>query len=139
MNIDFAVIADYAAVTGEGKLVIAGIFDRISSAELPAIHPTMYMAFRLEGDEGAPTNQSVTVRLIAPSGAEVIPPFEGEVRLLSIDPAVPPGAQFVLALPGVRFEQYGVHWVEIRVGGELLKTVALHVVRPSMATSTLVQ
>lgn len=139
MNLDFAVIADYAAVTGEGKLVVAGIFDRIAAPELPAVHPSMSLAFKLEGDSGTSPNQSVLVRFVAPDGQDLMPPFEGEVRLMSVDPAFPPGAQFVLAMPGVRFDQYGVHWIEIRVGGELLKTVALHVVRPMQATSTMVQ
>lgn len=131
MNVEFAVIADYAAVTGEGKLIVAGIFDRITASELPAVHATMSLALRAGAEIGAPSNHTLNVRFVAPDGTEVMPPFEGEIRLLSADPSIPPGAQFILAMPGVRFERYGLHQIEIRIDRELVSTVALRVVPPS--------
>lgn len=131
MKVDFAVIADYAAVTGDGKLIVAGIFDRIIAPELPSVHATMSVAMQLEGDIGISANHRVDVSFLAPNGSEVMPSFEGEVRLLTVDSGSSPGAQFILALPGVRFEQYGRYRIEIRVDGELLRTISLYVVAPS--------
>lgn len=128
MNLDFAVIADYAAVTGDGKLVVAGIFDRLTANELPAVHASMSLAFRVEGEPGTATNHSVEVRFTGPDGADILQPFLGEIRMITVDASIPPGAQFVLALPGVRFERYGTHQVEIRVDGKLLRSVPLRVV-----------
>lgn len=131
MRMNFAAIADYAAVTGDGKLVIAGIFDRITVAELPAVHPSMALAFRIEGEFGSRTRHQVSIRIVNPRGEDVIEPVTAEMNMISTDAEVPPGAQFVLSLPGVRFEQHGTHNVEIGVDGKHLETIVLRVVRPA--------
>jgi len=68
MEIDLAVIADYAAVSGDGKLVVAGIFDRITAADMPAVHPMMALAFRVTTDPGPSSTHSVEVHLADPEG-----------------------------------------------------------------------
>ena len=48
MNVRLAVLADYANVTGDGKLNILGIFDRINLLQIPAVHPQMHLVLRIE-------------------------------------------------------------------------------------------
>ncbi len=130
MEIDFAVVADYAAVTGDGKLVVAGIFDRITAPNMPAVHPTMSLAFRVMMEPGSPSVHRVEVRLVGPDGADVLAPFNGEMRAFSADSASPRGAQFVLSLPGVRFQMWGLYTVHVSIDGQHLKTVPFRVVQP---------
>jgi len=61
----------------------------------------------------------------------VIPPFRGELRAFSADAASPRGAQFVLSLPGVRFQTWGAYSVRISIDGQLLKTVPFRIVQAS--------
>jgi hypothetical protein len=132
MEIDFAVVADYAAVTSDGKLVVAGIFDRITAPDMPAVHPTMALAFRVTTDPGSPSVHRVEVHLVGPDGADVLPPFHGEMRAFSADAASPRGAQYVLSLPGVRFQQWGLYTVQVAIDGQLLRTVPFRIVQPPM-------
>jgi len=39
VNVELAVLVDYATTTADGKLIIAGVFDVISVASFPAWHP----------------------------------------------------------------------------------------------------
>ena len=52
MDLDFAVIADYAATTTDGKLMIGGIFDTIWVNEVPAVQPFMSVVLRLRAHPG---------------------------------------------------------------------------------------
>jgi Family of unknown function (DUF6941) len=130
MEIDFAVVADYAAVTSDGKLVVAGIFDRITAPDMPAVHPTMSLAFRVTMDPGSPSLHRVEVHLVGPDGSDVLPPFHGEMRAFSADASSPRGAQFVLSLPGVRFQMWGLYTVHVSIDGQHLRTVPFRIVQP---------
>ena len=130
MEIDFAVVADYAAVTSDGKLVVAGIFDRITAGEMPAVHPTMSLAFRATMDPGSPSFHRIEVHLVGPDGTDVLPAFHGEMRAFAADAASPRGAQFVLSLPGVRFQMWGLYTVNVSIDGQHLRTVPFRIVQP---------
>lgn len=72
MQVKLALLADYANVTGEGKLNILGIFDRITVQTLPVVHPQMHLILRLEAQ---PTERNRThnieIRLHDPDGSTV--------------------------------------------------------------------
>lgn len=79
MQAKLAVLADYANVTGDGKLNILGIFDRINLMQIPAVHPQMHLVLRLEAHP-AEQNRShdVEIRLQDPEGI-VIFEVKGEI------------------------------------------------------------
>ena len=64
MQVTLAVLADWAATTVHGKLVIAGVFETINAPALPATHPMMALALRLAADPGESSNHRLTLRLV---------------------------------------------------------------------------
>src|SRR5688572_10688148 len=79
MHVKLAVLADYANVTGDGKLNILGIFDRMTVATLPAVHPQMNLVLRLEAHPAEHDRpHPVEIRLQDPDG-QVIFEVRGEI------------------------------------------------------------
>src|SRR5680860_1838218 len=79
MQVDLALLADYAAVTQENKFVVAGIFDAILSGEIPITHPHMALALQVRIVAGEDTAHRVKVSLVDADGNDVIPPLEASV------------------------------------------------------------
>ena len=71
MRVSFALFADAANLSQEGKLNILGVFDALQVATLPAVHPRAHLVVHLKGtgvDMGAHT---VSFRWLSPSGQEL--------------------------------------------------------------------
>ncbi|CAN5267438.1 hypothetical protein BH23GEM2_BH23GEM2_14810 [soil metagenome] len=73
MEVRFAHLCDYALVSKEGKLSVLGIFSNIVVRNLPATHPSAYLAFELEFNH-AEMNQPVPLRieLVDADGAKLL-------------------------------------------------------------------
>ncbi|MEI6451684.1 MAG: hypothetical protein WCP98_17300, partial [Actinomycetes bacterium] len=97
MNIELAVLADYAAVTHDNKLVIAGIFDSLNVPGLPWSLPMMSLALRISGDAADVGRHELELRLVDPDGGAIIPSLKGEFVLPPV-PAdgAPSSAQLVM-------------------------------------------
>ena len=79
MQVKLGVLADYANVTGDGKLNILGIFDRINLMQIPAVHPQMHLVLRLEAHPAEQNRpHDVEIRLQDPEGV-VIFEVKGEI------------------------------------------------------------
>lgn len=48
MDLKFALLADHATLTRDGKLVIVGDFDAITAPKLPATHPQFFVVVRFQ-------------------------------------------------------------------------------------------
>ena len=71
MHVSFALFADAANLSQEGKLNILGVFDALQVASLPAVHPRAHLVVHLKGsgvDVGAHT---VSFRWLNPQGHEL--------------------------------------------------------------------
>lgn len=69
MKVNFAVLAEYANLTADGRLNIMGVFNRIYASTFPARHVTMQLVMRLAAhpaEYGKP--QQVNVRLANADG-----------------------------------------------------------------------
>lgn len=128
MEIDLAVIADYAAVTQEGKLVIAGVFDRVLAPRLPWQHPSMSLVFRLRVHPGEERGHEIRVACVDPDGREVLPPLLQRMEAPPAGPLDDASANFVLGIGGVNIGRAGRHHFEIFVDGRHERTVAFDVV-----------
>ena len=71
MHISFALFADAANLSQEGKLNILGVFDAVQVATLPALHPRAHLVVRLKGDRGDIGSHTMTLQWINPAGAEL--------------------------------------------------------------------
>ncbi len=128
MEIDLAVVADYAAVTQEGKLVIAGVFDRVLATRLPWSHPSMSLVFRLRVHPGEGRAHEVRVTCVDPDGVEVLPPLLQRMEAPEGGPTEEASANFVLGIGGVNLGKPGRHHFEIFVDGRHERTVPFDVV-----------
>jgi hypothetical protein len=129
MKVDLALLADYAEVTQRGgKLVVCGIFDRITLADLDAVHPHMALALKLACDPGESPVHHLSVRLVDPDGVDVVPPMEGDVEVKS-EAEGDASVNLILDLNLVKFGTAGPHSFDVFLDGELAKQVSLSVER----------
>ena len=66
MNVTFALFADGANLSQEGKLNILGVFDAVQVATLPAVHPRAHLVVHLKGSPVDAGAHSVTLRWLNP-------------------------------------------------------------------------
>ena len=71
MNVSFALFADAANLSQEGKLNVLGVFDAVQVATLPAVHPRAHLVVRLKGNRADVGQHKVTLRWINPRGEEL--------------------------------------------------------------------
>jgi hypothetical protein len=71
MRISFAVFADGANLSQEGKLNVLGVFDAVQVATLPTVHPRTHLVIRLKGDEADIGAHRMTLRWIDPNDSEL--------------------------------------------------------------------
>lgn len=129
MRVDQALLADYAEVTQRGgKLIVCGIFDRITLADKDAVHPHMALALRLVCDPGDGPGHHLSVRLVDPDGADVVPPMHGDVELKG-EADGDSSVNLILDLNLVTFKAAGPHSFDVFLDGELQKQVPLTVDR----------
>jgi hypothetical protein len=71
MHISFAVFADAANLSQEGKLNILGVFDAVQVAGLPTIHPRTHFVVRLKADGDDTGPHKLTFRWLSPFDEEL--------------------------------------------------------------------
>ena len=127
MRVDLALLADYAEVTQRGgKLVVCGIFDRVTLADLEAVHPHMALALKLVSEAGEDPVHQLAVRLVDPDGVDVVAPMEGKVEV-SGELGTEASVNLILDLNLVKFSAHGPHSFDVYLDGELRRQVPLTV------------
>jgi hypothetical protein len=71
MQVAFALFADAANLSQEGKLNVLGVFDALQVASLPAVHPRAHLVVHLKGTATDVGRHTVTLRWINPQGSEL--------------------------------------------------------------------
>jgi hypothetical protein len=71
MQVTFAVFADSANLSQEGKLNVLGVFDALQVGSLPAVHPRAHLVVHLKGTVTDVGRHTVTLRWINPKGSEL--------------------------------------------------------------------
>src|SRR5437764_15334357 len=71
MQVSFALFADAANLSQEGKLNILGVFDALQVATLPAVHPRAHLVVHLKGTQLDVGSHTVTLRSVNPHGSEL--------------------------------------------------------------------
>ena len=133
MNVELALLADYAAVMKDDKLMAAGVFDQLRPLEMPWRHPTMFIALRVHFHPGEDGSHEIKVRLVDPDGKEIVS-LEAEAGVLKVDPLDGANLQLVLSLNNVPFEVYGRHAFDVFLDGRYEYTLPLVVAnRPEPA------
>lgn len=71
MQVVFALFADAANLSQEGKLNVLGVFDALQVGTLPAVHPRAHLVVHLKGSPADVGRHTVTLRWVNPSGNEL--------------------------------------------------------------------
>lgn len=71
MHVNFALFADAANISQEGKLNILGIFDAVQVAQLPALHPRSTFVLRLKANSQDVGVHPLVLRWMNPRGNEL--------------------------------------------------------------------
>ena len=124
MNVRLAVLADYANVTGDGKLNILGIFDRINLLQIPAVHPQMHLVLRIEAHPSELNRTyDVEIRLQDPAGNTIFE-VKGEI--------VPRGeagqivsTNQILTLNNLQLEKIGEYTFVVMINNEVKTEIPL--------------
>ena len=128
MRVDLAVLADYATMTQDKKLVIVGVFDTILVPALPASHRSLHLALRVCYGPADSGKHNLKVRLVDPDGREVLPTVQADFSADVPSDAEGDGAlQIVLELGNVQFPATGPHAVDILLDDRYEDTVPLHI------------
>ncbi len=71
MHVSFALFADAANLSQEGKLNILGVFDAVQVPSLPAVHPRATLVVRLKGTRSDVGSHAVSLHWVNPQGTEL--------------------------------------------------------------------
>jgi len=128
VNVQLALLADYASVSRDGKLSVAGIFDRIVMHEVPWQHPTMFIALRIHfhpGEEGA---HGIKIRFVDADGQEIIA-LDADVTVKELDSIEGGNTQLVLSMNNVPITKAGRHAFDVFLDGRYEHSIPLVVER----------
>ena len=126
MQVAFALFADAANLSQEGKLNILGVFDAVQVGALPTVHRRASLVVHLKGDEMDAGVHTLTLRWLSPSGEELWN-TQGQVE---VQTAPPPGTGMdlpLIAAVDLPLDQPGSYAMQIAVDDRPSASVALHV------------
>jgi hypothetical protein len=76
----YALLADFANVTNDGKVNILGVADRIFSQQYPAVHRLMFLVMSLESEhDDDEQTRSIDIQLIDPD-AQLVSRIQGQIE-----------------------------------------------------------
>ena len=126
MNVDLALVCDYALIDQYGKLSVMGIFEHIWVQHFPVVHPRLHLVMRLKGRRTEIGEHKVGIRLVDEDDKEII---NGDGTVTFSEPPagvldIEAGTVLVFDVP---FEREGPYRFEIAVDGIDLAAVGLTV------------
>jgi len=129
MEVTFAVVADAANVSREGKLNVMGIFDRVFARQVPARFPPMQLVIRLEADFAElDAEHSIRVQLSDPEDEPVFD-LDGSFTPRGGQPGQKTPVNHVIQLGNLPLKRTGTHRILIWVDQDLKRELPVHVVR----------
>ncbi len=112
-------LADYANLTGNGKLNVMGVFRQINASQFPCRHLAMYLVINLQTDpiEELRGERVLIARLIDADGS-VLRQIELPFKFPERSNGVRPEANFILQINNLEFPYPGDYAWHIFVGDE---------------------
>src|SRR6476660_6553621 len=126
MHISFAVFADGANLSQEGKLNVLGVFDALHVGGFPALHPRTHFVVRLKGNMDDIGAHALTFSWVNPSG-EVLWSSDGE---LNVAPGANPAFEMdlpIIAVIDLPLNAPGLYTMRVALDGEPTADVRLFV------------
>lgn len=126
MHISFAVFADGANLSQEGKLNVLGVFDALAVGGFPAVHPRTHFVVRLKGTAEDTGAHRLSFTWLNPAG-EILWSSDGE---LNVTPGPNPAFEMdlpIIAVIDLPLNQAGPYSMQVALDGDLTAEVHLHV------------
>jgi hypothetical protein len=126
MHVSFALFADAANLSQEGKLNVLGVFDAVHAGQFPALHPRATLVVRLKGTQSDVGVHPLTLRWVNGRGAEL---WSSTVEL-TVAPATGPAAEMdmpVIVQIDLPLDSPGDYRMHIELDGERRAEAVLHV------------
>jgi hypothetical protein len=135
MHVSFALFADAANLSQEGKLNVLGVFDAVQVANLPAVHPRANLVVRLKGTRLDIGKHSVTLKWINPAGVELWT-SSGEIEVSLPPPTVTEMDFPLIASIDLPLDASGSYVMRIALDEETRADVLLQVRTAAQLTPT---
>ncbi len=137
MHISFAVFADAANLSQEGKLNVLGVFDAVQVGALPTIHPRTHFVVRLKANGDDIGQHKLTFRWLSPFEEELWS-SSGE---MSVAPSPNPAFEVdlpIIAVVDLPLNVTGLYTMQVTLDGALTATARLLVNanQPTMVAGT---
>ena len=126
MHVTFALFADAANLSQEGKLNILGVFDALQVNTLPAMHPRAALVVHLKGSVADAGTHKVALQWLNPSGQQLWS-SDGELGI-----AAPPSGVLDMAFPLIAqidlpLDQSGSYVMRVALDGAMCAEIPLQV------------
>ena len=126
MDISFALFADAANLSQEGKLNILGIFGALHVGTLPTVHPRAHLVVGLRGSPVDVGEHRVTLRWLNPEGAELWS-TSGELSVAQPPPGILELDMPLIAAIDLPIDRAGAYAMSIAVDDQTTAVVPLQV------------
>lgn len=131
MKLQYAHTCEYATIMADGKFVLVGIFDRITTLRpqqgmLGIALPVVHLAAAIECtrlDEGEKT---VILRLLN-EDSQPLAQYQLPIKIQTFDPTAPPYAQVRFSLSNLSVPDFGDYTWEFQVGDEKVGNIPLYI------------
>ena len=124
MHISFAVFADAANLSQEGKLNILGVFDAVQVAGLPTIHPRTHFIVRLKANGEDVGQHKLAFRWLSPFEEELWS-SSGE---MTVAPSPNPAFEVdlpIIAVVDLPLNATGQYTMQVTLDGKVTATARL--------------
>jgi hypothetical protein len=126
MHVSFALFADAANISQEGKLNILGVFDALQVAAIPAVHPRATMVVRLKALPADVGRHTLAFAWVGPSGDEIWS-SSGDLEVGAPPPSATELDVPVIAAIDLPIQEGGTHVMRVSLDGDLCAELLLHV------------
>jgi hypothetical protein len=126
MHVSFALFADAANISQEGKLNILGVFDAVHVGQIPALHPRATFVIRIKATGADVGKHALALRWLNPRGAELW----GSDAELEVGAAPPGNAELdmpVILQLDLPLDMIGDYRMAMRIDDGAEVTSVLHV------------
>ncbi len=136
MHIAFALFADAANLSQEGKLNVLGVFDAVQVGGFPTMHPRATLVVRLKGTRADAGVHALGMSWRNPQGAELWA-SNGQIEVGEPPPGVSDMDFPLVAVVDLPIDQAGEFNMRIMLGDDVGTDVVLKVRGPAAATPSM--
>lgn len=116
MELRFALLADYAAVDGSGKLSIVGEFNRIWATKFPTRVEQVHLVVRFDASVSETEEHQLKIKILDEDGKSVIPATPTmSMQFHAVLPGLPHRAQIIARINGIPFKKPGLYGFHVLV------------------------